>query len=250
MILQMKLCTFNKLSINFAWRQHILHLKHITENSFCVSQWILQRTSTNTSWAAFIFYWPMTFLLSLSWVSLLQETHLKSGHPWTRIMCICKISWGQKAFEKNKDTVISSDKTILILLCLILMLHFDAWFWRLILTLDFDTWLWCLILTLDFDTWFWHLILTLDFDAWFWRLILTHDFDACWHLKNKSVTNICVKHMWRTLETWFILQGVPKKKFMLGNLHNFWTNGHSDVCEESNWRYFWVLNTSRPLPEV
>ena len=27
--------------------------------------------------------------------------------------------------------------------------------------------------------------------------------------------------------------GCPKKKFVLGNQHNFQTNGHSEVCEES-----------------
>ena len=44
--------------------------------------------------------------------------------------------------------------------------------------------------------------------------------------------------------------GCPKKKFMLGNQQNFRTDGHSEVCEEANWGYFWVLNISRPLPEV
>ena len=32
--------------------------------------------------------------------------------------------------------------------------------------------------------------------------------------------------------------GCPQKKFTLGNQHNFRTNGHSEVCEESNWGYF------------
>ena len=44
--------------------------------------------------------------------------------------------------------------------------------------------------------------------------------------------------------------GCPKKKFTLGNQHYFWTNGHSEVCEESNWGHFWVLDTSRPLAEA